>query len=95
MAFMPGLRGPSRDRPDRLGSRASPLLRSSWHDAQKKTGHAIEQDRPDVLSQRHDWFDGQLDLDPERLVFIDETWTATNMRRECWSNVSPGWRAGS
>lgn len=21
----------------------------------------------------------QLDLDPERLVFIDETWTATNM----------------
>jgi transposase len=20
------------------------------------------------------WFDGQLDLDPERLVFIDETW---------------------
>ena len=33
------------------------------------------------MSQRHDWFDGQLDLDPERLVFIDETWTATNMTR--------------
>jgi transposase len=33
------------------------------------------------LSQRHEWFDGQLDLDPERLVFIDETWTATNMTR--------------
>ncbi|WP_373488611.1 IS630 family transposase [Blastomonas sp.] len=48
---------------------------------QKKTGHAIEQDRPDVLKQRHDWFDGQLDLEPERLVFIDETWTATNMTR--------------
>ena len=46
-----------------------------------KTGHAIEQDRPDVLRQRRDWFDGQLDLDPERLVFIDETWTATNMTR--------------
>jgi transposase len=44
-------------------------------------GCAIEQDRPDVLKQRHDWFDGQLDLDPERLVFIDETWTATNMTR--------------
>jgi transposase len=28
----------------------------------KKTGHAIEQDRPDVLSQRHGWFDSQLDL---------------------------------
>ncbi|MGB5214522.1 MAG: IS630 family transposase [Anderseniella sp.] len=48
---------------------------------QKKTGHAIEQDRPDVLRQRRAWFDGQLDLEPERLVFIDETWTATNMTR--------------
>ncbi|MCC4234123.1 IS630 family transposase [Sphingobium soli] len=48
---------------------------------QKKTGHAIEQDRADVLSQREAWFDGQLDLDPARLVFIDETWTATNMTR--------------
>ncbi|MFD2134629.1 IS630 family transposase [Novosphingobium resinovorum] len=47
----------------------------------KKTGHAIEQDRPDVLKQRQDWFEGQLDLEPERLVFIDETWTATNMTR--------------
>jgi transposase len=40
---------------------------------EKKTGHAVEQDRPDVLKQRQDWFDGQFDLDPERLVFIDET----------------------
>jgi transposase len=24
----------------------------------KKTGHAIEQDRPDVLKQRQDWFEG-------------------------------------
>ena len=47
----------------------------------KETAHAIEQDRPDVLKQRHDWFDSQIDLDPERLVFIDETWTATNMTR--------------
>jgi hypothetical protein len=39
----------------------------------KKTGHAIEQDRPDILSQRRAWFDSQLDLEPERLVFIDET----------------------
>jgi len=37
----------------------------------KKTGHAIEQDRPDVLKQRRAWFAGQLDLAPERLVFID------------------------
>jgi len=47
----------------------------------KKTGHAIEQDRPDVLRQRRHWFDSQLDLEPQRLVFIDETWTATNMTR--------------
>lgn len=26
-------------------------------------------------------FDGQIDLQPERLVFIEETWTATNMTR--------------
>ena len=31
--------------------------------------------------KREAWFDGQLDLDPERLVFIDETWTSTNMAR--------------
>ncbi len=37
--------------------------------------------RPDVLKRREDWFDGQLDLDPERLVFLDETWASTNMAR--------------
>jgi transposase len=47
----------------------------------KKTGHAVEQDRPDVRVRREGWFDNQLDLDPNRLVFIDETWTATNMTR--------------
>lgn len=45
------------------------------------TAHASEQDRPDILKRREDWFAGQLDLDPERLVFIDETWTSTNMAR--------------
>jgi transposase len=47
----------------------------------KKTAHAAEQDRPDVLKRRKAWFEGQLDLDPERLVFIDETWASTNMAR--------------
>jgi hypothetical protein len=47
----------------------------------KKTAHASEQDRPDVLKQRQAWFDGQPDLDPDRLVFIDETWASTNMAR--------------
>lgn len=33
------------------------------------------------MKRREDWFEGQLDLDPERLVFIDETWASTNMAR--------------
>src|SRR3954463_6549229 len=47
----------------------------------KKTAHATEQDRPDIRKRREAWFEGQLDLDPERLVFIDETWASTNMAR--------------
>jgi transposase len=50
-------------------------------DVQKKSAHAAEQDRPDVLKRREDWFNSQLDLDPVRLVFIDETWASTNMAR--------------
>jgi transposase len=57
------------------------LLQAPRHDAQKKTAHAAEQDRPDVVKRRHEWFEGQVDLDPERLVFIDETWASTNMAR--------------
>ena len=34
-----------------------------------------------MLSRRRAWFDGQLDLDPERLVFIDETGASTKMAR--------------
>jgi len=48
---------------------------------EKKTAHASEQDRPDILKRRQAWFEGQLDLDPARLVFIDETWASTNMAR--------------
>jgi hypothetical protein len=47
----------------------------------KKTAHAAEQDRPDIPKRREDWFEGQLDLEPERLVFIDETSASTNMAR--------------
>ena len=46
-----------------------------------KTAHAAEQDRPDILSRRAAWFERQPELDPERLVFIDETWASTNMAR--------------
>ncbi|OUJ01516.1 transposase [Acetobacter cibinongensis] len=48
---------------------------------EKKTAHAAEQDRPDILIRRQEWFDTQPDLDPARLVFIDETWASTNMAR--------------
>ena len=71
--------GRARDRSVDLSALA--VLPTPWPDAQKKTGHAVEQDRPDVLKRRRDWFESQPDLEPERLVFIDETWTATNMAR--------------
>jgi hypothetical protein len=34
-----------------------------------------------VLNARRLWFDGQLDLDPDKLVFIDETGATTKMAR--------------
>ena len=33
---------------------------------------------PDVLEQRRDWFASQLDLDPAKLVFVDETGASTS-----------------
>ncbi len=40
---------------------------------------AREQDRPDIARRRAQWRDYQRRIDPARLVFIDETWTKTNM----------------
>lgn len=57
------------------------VLLQARADAQKKTGHASEQQRPDVLARRQVWFDGQIDLDPETLIFIDETGASTKMAR--------------
>ena len=45
----------------------------------KKTVLASEQDRPDVSRRREQWKTYQARIDPSRLVFIDETWTKTNM----------------
>jgi transposase len=42
---------------------------------------ASEQDRADVAAARRKWRRDQAALDPERLVFIDETWAKTNMAR--------------
>jgi len=41
--------------------------------------HASEQDRPDVARRRARWQQRQSRVDPESLVFIDETWAKTNM----------------
>lgn len=40
---------------------------------------ASEQNRPDVARRRCQWRQRQGSIDPARLVFIDETWTKTNM----------------
>ena len=39
----------------------------------KKSAHAAEQRRSAVNAAREAWFEGQLDLDPTHIVFIDET----------------------
>lgn len=57
------------------------LLRPATDHAQKKTAHASEQQREDVAAAREAWFDGQTDLDPARLIFIDETYANTKMAR--------------
>jgi transposase len=49
--------------------------------ASKKSIRAAEQDRPDVAAARAAWTDDQPKLDPDHLVFIDETGTSTNMAR--------------
>jgi transposase len=57
------------------------FLRTALDDVQKKTAHAAEQTRPDVLEAREVWFENQIDLDPATLVFLDETAASTKMTR--------------
>ncbi|MBK8839715.1 MAG: IS630 family transposase [Hyphomonadaceae bacterium] len=45
----------------------------------KKTAIADERLRPDVVRRRKRWRSIQTWIDPDRLVFIDETWVKTNM----------------
>ena len=47
--------------------------------ASKKSVVAGECDRPDIARRRTQWIKYQNRVDPERLVFIDETWTRTDM----------------
>ena len=62
--------GSRRSRQHRL---AVEVLRPARDHVEKKTGHAEEQEREDVAAARLVWFAGQPDLDPSRLVFVDET----------------------
>ncbi len=48
---------------------------------QRKTAPASEQARPDVERRRQAWFAGHPELDPERLIFIDESGASTKMAR--------------
>lgn len=47
--------------------------------ASQETLFALEQGRADVARRRQRWRSLQDRLDPNRLVFIDETWITTNM----------------
>ena len=58
-----------------------PLLFPPQDYAKKKSLHASEQTRSDVAEARHDFIKRQPSLDPERLLFLDETSTNTKMTR--------------
>ena len=48
--------------------------------------YPAEQEHADVRAAREAWFDAQPELDPDRLVFLDETAAATYMaRRYGWA----------
>jgi transposase len=43
--------------------------------------HAAEQERPDVATARNEWRQNKAKLNAGKLIFLDETWTTTNMVR--------------
>ena len=49
--------------------------------AKKKTLIASEQARADVVEQCTQWRATQEQIDPDKVIFIDETWAKTNMTR--------------
>jgi hypothetical protein len=56
-------------------------LLNEWSLTFNKTLHASEQEREDVRAARLEWNEAKPTMDVGRLVFIDETGTATNMTR--------------
>jgi transposase len=61
--------------------RRSGVSSTGRNSASKKTLHAAEQDRPDVAQARQALRERQPELPANKLVFVDETWTKTNMTR--------------
>jgi hypothetical protein len=47
----------------------------------KEEAKRRERDRPDISRHRRRWRAYQKRIDPSRLLFLDETWTKTNMTR--------------
>jgi transposase len=73
-----------RDLRDRLGVGGSIMivwraLKSLGITRKKKTGHAAEQDRPDVRKERGSFREEIATIEPGRLVFVDETGVTTAM----------------
>jgi len=64
-----------------VGRDAQPRLSGPRADSKKKTLFAFEQGRQDVVEARRQWSAEQWNLDPDRVVFLDETWAKTNMTR--------------
>jgi hypothetical protein len=58
---------------------ASPFFEGIKNFLEKKTLCATEQHREDVVRDRIEWKKIQDSFDLTRFVFIDETWTKTNM----------------
>src|SRR5260221_14469966 len=65
----------------RRGSDRSGGSSTATASASKKSIRPVGRDRPDVAAARRAWADNQPKLDPDRLVFIDETGTSTKMAR--------------
>ena len=60
-----------------------PLVRAArpQEQCEKKSNSAAEQSRPDVAADRAVWKVFAADIDPRRLVFLDETFGTTTLTR--------------
>ena len=78
-----GLKSLAFEHPQGVGQHRGGVedLGDAQADAEKKSLRAAEQDRPDVAEARAAWRAKQPTLTPGRLVFMDETWSKTNMTR--------------